>query len=54
VDPNAPGSGHPSHEGRTAYAWALRTGSTEVAELLRAAGAQAPGVEPDQVDRFLA
>ena len=54
ADPNAAGCGHPTHEGRTAYAWALHTGSTEIAELLRAAGAREPDHELDEVDRFLA
>jgi ankyrin repeat protein len=54
VDPDAAGSGHPTHEGRSAYEWALRTGSTEVVDLLRAAGAREPDSELDEVDRFLA
>jgi ankyrin repeat protein len=54
VDPNHPGSGHPTHSGRSAYEWALRTGSTEVAALLTAAGARPPRSEMDAVDRFLA
>jgi ankyrin repeat protein len=54
ADPNAAGCGHSTHEGRTAYAWALHTGSTEIADLLRAAGAREPDQELDEVDRFLA
>jgi Ankyrin repeats (3 copies) len=54
VDPNVPGSGHPTHEVRSAYAWALRLGSADVADLLRAAGARPPAEHPDEVDRFLA
>lgn len=53
VDPNGPSSGHPTHHGRTAYAWARRTGSREIAELLRAAGAQ-EDAELDAVDLYLA
>jgi Ankyrin repeats (many copies) len=54
VDPNAAGSGHPTHEGRTAYEWALRTGSREVAAQLAAAGARQPRSEIDAVDELLA
>jgi ankyrin repeat protein len=54
VDPNASGSGHPTHEGRTAYEWALRTGSREMVDLLRAAGAREPDQPLDEVDRLLA
>ena len=54
VDPNSISDGHPTHEGRTAYAWARHTGSTEMATLLRAAGAREPEQELDAVDRFLA
>ena len=54
VDPNSISNGHPTHEGRTAYAWARHTGSTEMAALLRAAGAREPELELDAVDRFLA
>jgi hypothetical protein len=54
VDPNVPGSGHPTHEGRTAYDWAVHTGSREIAALLAAAGAQPPRSPIDAVDRFLA
>ncbi len=54
VDPNHPGSGHPTHEGRTAYAWALRTGSTELMGLLAGAGARPPADQLDAVDRLLA
>jgi hypothetical protein len=54
VDPNGPGSGHPTHEGRTAYEWAVYTGSTEIAARLVAAGARPPRTPIDDVDRFLA
>ena len=54
VDPNAAGSGHPTHEGRSAYEWALCTGSSDIAALLAAAGAQSPHSGMDAVDRFLA
>lgn len=54
VDPNVPGSGHPTHEDRTAYEWAVYTGSTEIAALLSAAGARPPRFPIDAVDRFLA
>ena len=49
-----PGSGHPTHEGRTAYEWAVHTGSKEVAALLAAAGARPPRSGIDAVDEFLA
>ena len=54
VDPNVAGSGHPTHEDRTAYGWAVYTGSTEIAALLAAAGARPPRTPLDAVDRFLA
>jgi ankyrin repeat protein len=54
VDPNIPGSGHPTHEDRTAYEWAIHTGSREITALLAAAGARPPRVPIDHVDRFLA
>jgi hypothetical protein len=54
VDPNAAGSGHPTHQGRTAYEWAVHTGSKEVAALLAAAGARPPRSGMDAVDEFLA
>lgn len=54
VDPNAPGSGHPTHEGRSAYAWAEVTGSTEVVALLAAAGARPPARSLDPVEALLA
>lgn len=54
VDPNAPGSGHPTHEGRSAYAWAQATGSTEVVALLAAAGARPPARSLDPVESLLA
>ena len=50
----SPGSGHPTHEDRTAYEWAIHTGSTEIAALLAAAGARPPRTPIDAVDRFLA
>ena len=53
VDPNHPGSGHPTHRGRTALEWALRNGSTELAALLADAGARPPA-ELDPVDALLA
>ena len=53
VDPNPPG-GHPTHESRSAYAWAQATGSTETMALLAAAGARPPATAPDPVDRLLA
>jgi len=53
VDPNSPGSGHPTHEDRTAYEWAVSTGSREIAALLAAAGARPPRSPIDDVDRFL-
>jgi len=53
VDPNHPGSGHPTHRGRTALEWALRNGSTELAALLADAGARPPA-ELDAVDALLA
>jgi hypothetical protein len=43
VDPNAAGSGHPTHEGRSAYEWALMNGRSAIAALLEAAGARPPG-----------
>ena len=54
VDPNVAGSGHPTHEGRTAYEWAVSTGSRDIADLLVAAGARPPRVSIDAVDQFLA
>ena len=42
VDPNAAGSGHPTHQGRSAYEWALYDGSADIAVLLEAAGARPP------------
>ncbi|HLL62647.1 MAG TPA: ankyrin repeat domain-containing protein [Propionibacteriaceae bacterium] len=54
VDPNVPGSGHPTHEDRTAYEWAVHTGSLDIAALLAAAGARPPRSATDAVDRFLA
>jgi hypothetical protein len=54
VDPNAAGGGHPTHEGRSAYEWALNNGSTDIAALLDAAGARPPRSELGVVDRFLA
>jgi len=42
VDRNIPGSGHPTHADRTAYEWAMYTGSREIVALLAAAGAQPP------------
>ena len=53
VDPNHPGSGHPTHQGRTALEWAQRTGSTELAALLADAGAR-PTADLDAVDALLA
>ena len=53
VDPNHPGSGHPTHQGRTALEWALRSGSTELAALLADAGARPPA-DLDPVDALLA
>ncbi|HVH20950.1 MAG TPA: ankyrin repeat domain-containing protein, partial [Pseudonocardia sp.] len=53
VDPNHPGGGHPTHQGRTALEWALRTGSTELAALLADAGARPPA-DLDPVDALLA
>jgi hypothetical protein len=53
VDPNAAGSGHPAHQGRSAYEWARYNGSTDIAELLEAAGARPPRSGIDAVDRFL-
>src|ERR687893_255169 len=43
-----------SHEGRTAYEWAVSTGSRDIADLLVAAGARPPRVSIDAVDQFLA
>jgi hypothetical protein len=54
ADPNHPGSGHPTHEGRSAYEWALRTGSTETAAALLAAGARPPDSGLDPVDQVVA
>ena len=54
VDPNVAGSGHPTHESRTAYEWAVYTGSRQIAALLAAAGARPPQVPIDAVDQFLA
>ena len=54
VDPNVPGSGHPTHQGRTAYEWAVYTGSREIADLLAAAGARPTRSPIEAVDRFLA
>lgn len=54
VDPDGPGSGHPTHQGRTAYEWALRDGSTELAALLQAAGARPPARQLDTVELFVA
>ncbi len=53
VDPNHPGSGHPTHHGRTAYETALRNGSQEIADLLTAAGASPPQEPLDAPDRLL-
>ena len=54
VDPNVSGSGHPTHEGRTAYEWALFNGSADIAALLEAAGVRSTRFEMDAVDLFLA
>jgi hypothetical protein len=54
VDPNASGSGHPTHEDRSAYEWARYNGSTDIAALLEAAGARPPRRTLDAVDRLLA
>jgi hypothetical protein len=54
VDPNLPGSGHPTHESRSAYEWALYNGSADVATLLKAAGARPPRSGLDAVDQFVA
>ncbi len=54
VDPNGVGSGHPTHEGRTAYEWAARTGSTEIAAMLEEAGARGLDQPLDPVDELIA
>jgi ankyrin repeat protein len=54
VDPNVPGSGHPTHESRSAHEWAVYTGSRDIAALLAAAGARPSRSPIDAIDRFLA
>jgi hypothetical protein len=54
VDPNAAGGGHPTHQGRSAYEWAAINGSTEIAAMLKAAGARPSASRIDAVDQFLA
>ncbi len=54
VDPNVSGSGHPTHQGRSAYELAMSSGSPEMAALLVAAGARPRSFTMDAVDRFLA
>jgi ankyrin repeat protein len=50
VDPSARGS-HPIFRGRSAYADAVSNGFADIADSLRAAGADATGV--DEVDEFI-
>ena len=54
VDPDALGSGHPTHRGRRALDWAQRTGSQEIAELLRQAGTRDPDRRLDPADELIA
>lgn len=54
VDPNGVGSGHPTHEGRSAYEWAVRSGSTEIATMLAEAGARGLEQPLDPVDELIA
>lgn len=54
VDPNRPGSGHPSHRGLSAYETALRSGSSDLVDMLAAAGAEPPADQLDPVDALLA
>ena len=53
VDPDGRGSGHPTHQGRTALETAQRLGSTGIAALLVTAGAR-PSADLDPVDALLA
>jgi ankyrin repeat protein len=52
ADPDGRGTRHPIHRGLTPYALAVRRGNREVAEILLAAGATAPPLDP--VDALLA
>ncbi|WP_436494474.1 ankyrin repeat domain-containing protein [Actinokineospora sp. HUAS TT18] len=52
VAPESGFRGHPLHHGRSPYELAIRAGESEIAELLRAAGARP--VDLDDVDQFLA
>ena len=53
--PNGAGSGHPSHRGRSAYEWAVRTGSTEIADsAARIRGARDRERPLDPVDELIA
>ena len=54
VDPNHPGSGHPTHRGLTALELAIRTSSTDLVAMLTAAGAAPPSLSLDDVDQLLA